>query len=262
MLADSYKGVQHNPVCVLTGASSGLGHALALELANRGYRVLALARSADKLAMLAAQHANIIPYPLDVTDMQALQRFTQVLQQDYLQAGQQPLDLMVLNAGTCEYVDAQALDLAAFERTFALNVQAVVACTAQLLPLLAPAGQIAIVSSLAHLFPFSRSEAYGASKAAISYFADSLRADLAGTEQRVCLIEPGFVDTPLTQKNDFPMPFLITAADAANRIANALQQKAWRLRFPKRLVLSLQLMRCLPYAMRQRLAAALAQKGG
>jgi len=251
---------QHNPVCVLTGASSGLGHALALELANRGYRVFALARSADKLTQLAAQHANIVPYPIDVTDAQALHRFAQDLQQDHLQAGQ--LDLIVLNAGTCEYVDAQALDLAAFERTFALNVHGVVASTAQLLPLLASDGQIAVVSSLAHLFPFSRSEAYGASKAAISYFADSLRADLAGTKQSVCLIEPGFVDTPLTQKNDFPMPFLITAADAANRIANALQQKAWRLRFPKRLVLSLQLLRCLPYGIRQRLAAALAQKGG
>ena len=262
MLANSDMRMRHSPVCVLTGASSGLGYALALELANRGYQVLALARSADKLAMLAAQHTNIIPYPLDVTDAQALQRFTQVLQQDYLQAGQLQLELMVLNAGSCEYVDAQALDLAAFERTFALNVHGVVACTAQLLPLLASTGQIAVVSSLAHLFPFSRSEAYGASKAAISYFADSLRADLAGTAQSVCLIEPGFVDTPLTQKNDFPMPFLITAADAAKRMADALQHKRLRLRFPRRLVLSLQLLRCLPYALRQRLAAALAQKGG
>ena len=82
--------------------------------------------------------------------------------------------------------------------------------------------QLAIVSSMAHFFPFTRAEAYGASKAAVSYFADSLRLDLADSGISVHLIEPGFVDTPLTQKNDFAMPFLVTVEQAAERQVNVL----------------------------------------
>ncbi len=244
-------------ICLLTGASTGLGRALALELADRGYRVLAVARSQDLLSQLEQQHRLIRAFALDVTDAAALQQLTEQIARDYGR-----LDLVILNAGTCEYVQATDLDLAAFDRTFALNFRAVVCATKQLLPLLPRGSQLAMVSSLAHLFPFGRAEAYGASKAAISYFADTLRADLAGTGIAVCLIEPGFVDTPLTRKNDFPMPFLLPAGEAALRIASKLESGALRIRFPQRLVWSLQLLRCLPYGIRQRLAARMARQGG
>lgn len=244
-------------ICLLTGASTGLGRALALELADRGYQVLAVARSQDLLTQLALQHSNIRAIALDVTDERAIQQLMQTISADYGR-----LDLAVLNAGTCEYVQATDLDLAAFDRTFALNFRAVVAATKQLLPLLPHGSQLAFVSSLAHLFPFGRAEAYGASKAAVSYFADSLRADLAPTGIDVCLIEPGFVDTPLTRKNDFPMPFLLPAGEAAIRIADKLERRAWRIRFPQRLVWSLQLLRCLPYGVMQRVAARFARHGG
>lgn len=244
-------------ICLLTGASTGLGRAVALELADRGYRVLAVARSQDLLTQLAQQHPNIRPYALDVTDEGAMQRLVDTIGLDYGR-----LDLVLLNAGTCEYVEAADLDLAAFERTFALNFRAVVSATKKLLPLLPSGSQLAFVSSLAHLFPFGRAEAYGASKAALSYFADSLRADLSRTGIEICLIEPGFVDTPLTRKNDFPMPFLLPAGEAAVRIASKLERRAWRIRFPQRLVWSLQLLRCLPYGIRQRLAARFARQGG
>lgn len=244
-------------ICLLTGASTGLGRALALELAERGYQVLAVARSQDLLTQLALQHSNIRAIALDVTDERAIQQLVQTISADYGR-----LDLALLNAGTCEYVQATDLDLAAFDRTFALNFRAVVAATKLLLPLLPHGSQLAFVSSLAHLFPFGRAEAYGASKAAVSYFADSLRADLAPTGIEVCLIEPGFVDTPLTRKNDFPMPFLLSAGEAAIRIADKLERRAWRIRFPQRLVWSLQLLRCLPYGVRQRVAAQFARQGG
>lgn len=244
-------------ICFLTGASTGLGRALALELAGRGYLVLAVARSADLLMQLAQQHQNIRACPLDVTEDGAMQQFVDRIAFDYGR-----LDLVLLNAGTCEYVQATDLDLTAFDRTFALNFRAVVSATKLLLPLIPAGGQLAFVSSLAHLFPFGRAEAYGASKAAISYFADSLRADIAATGIQVCLIEPGFVDTPLTRKNDFPMPFLLPAGEAAIRIAAKLEAGAWRIRFPQRLVWSLQLLRCLPYGIRQRVAAQFARQGG
>ena len=130
-----------------------------------------------------------------------------------------------------------------------------------MLPLLQKSdqGTLAIVSSLAHLFPFTKAEAYGASKAALSYFADSLRVDLTDLGITVSLIEPGFVDTPLTQKNDFKMPFLLQVDDAAARIRKGLQAQQQRIRFPKRLVWSLHLLNLLPYSVRCKVAARIRQ---
>ncbi|OZB41935.1 MAG: short-chain dehydrogenase, partial [Alishewanella sp. 34-51-39] len=108
--------------------------------------------------------------------------------------------------------------------------------------------------------PFTRAEAYGASKAAISYFADSLRVDLHDTGIKVCLIEPGFIDTPLTQKNDFAMPFLMPVAQAAERIYSGIAAGKPRLRFPKRLSLMLKLLSALPYGLRIKLANRMKQQ--
>lgn len=243
-------------ICLITGASSGMGKATALHYANNGWQVFAIARSADKLAELAAQNANIQPVSLDVTDSVALASWIAAL------PANQQIDVAILNAGNCEYVEATNLDLAAFERTFDLNVLAVVACTRYLLPVLNRGSKptLAIVSSMAHFFPFTRSEAYGASKAAVSYFADSLRVDLAATDINVCLIEPGFIDTPLTQKNDFEMPFLMAPELAAKRIFDGIALGKSRLRFPRRLSFSLKMLGLLPYAIRNKLARKMKQQ--
>lgn len=241
--------------CLITGASSGIGKALAQHYAELGWTVYAVARSEDKLNELMRTH-HIKPLPLDLTDTAALNHCAEQLQSTGV-----ALDLVLLNAGTCEYVDAEDLDLAAFERTFALNVQSVVAATKFFLPLLKQAEkpQLAIVSSMAHFFPFTRAEAYGASKAAISYFADSLRLDLSDSNISVCLIEPGFVDTPLTEKNDFAMPFLLSVEDAAKRIYFGLRSGKQRLRFPRRLSFTLKLLGSLPYSWRIGLAKRMKQ---
>ncbi len=242
--------------CLITGASSGLGRALALQYAAEGWQVLAVARSADKLAELAAMSPLIRPFALDLTDTTAV-----AASSDQIRQLLPSLDLLLLNAGSCEYVDAHDLALPAFERTFAINVHAVVACVKYWLPLLSLSKQpqLAVVSSLAWLFPFTKSEAYGASKAAISYFTDSLRLDLTGSGIQVSLIEPGFVDTPLTQKNDFAMPFLLPADAAAARVSRAIAAGKLRYRFPTRLALTLQLLNCLPYGLRQKVATGLKQ---
>jgi short-subunit dehydrogenase len=119
--------------------------------------------------------------------------------------------------------------------------------------------QLAIVSSMAHFFPFTRSEAYGASKAAVSYFVDSLRVDLAQSGISISLIEPGFVDTPLTQKNDFAMPFLVPVTQAASRIYTGLAKGNSRIRFPRRLSLLLKLLSLLPYDLRNSVAKRMKQ---
>lgn len=239
---------------LITGASSGIGRETASYYAKQGWTVYALARSADKLAELAAENpARIIPVSLDLTDTAAIQDW-----QSRLPATVN-FDVVLLNAGNCEYVEATDLDLAAFERTFAINFQAVVASTKLFLPKLRAGNTLAIVSSMAHFFPFTRSEAYGASKAAVSYFAESLRVDLSDTGIQVCLIEPGFIDTPLTQKNDFAMPFLMPVATAAKRIFDGINAKKLRLRFPRRLGYLLKALSMLPYGMRTKLAARMKQ---
>jgi NAD(P)-dependent dehydrogenase (short-subunit alcohol dehydrogenase family) len=250
------------PICLITGASSGLGRALALEYAARGWKVLAIARNVTRLAevcqaSIAAHHpSQIVPFSVDVTDAAAVSAMIAQISTQYPQ-----LDLVILNAGTCEYVDIPDWPVEAFERTFSLNFHAVAMMVPKLLPLLqrASAPKLAIVSSLAHYFPFTRAEAYGASKAALSYFTDSLRVDLAGSGLQVTLIEPGFIDTPLTQANDFDMPFMLKADESARRIANALGKGVLRYRFPKRLVFSLSLLNLLPYNLRQKVAARMKQ---
>lgn len=242
--------------CLITGASSGLGRELSIQYAQAGWQVIAIARSVNALNELHQQNKNIHPFPLDLTDSKS---FTAAV--DHLSQQIPALDLVILNAGSCDYVDASNLPLDIFDRTMALNFQSVVTAVKLLLPLLQKSehSTLAIVSSLAHLFPFTKAQAYGASKAALSYFADSMRVDLADSAVRLCLIEPGFVDTPLTQKNDFKMPFLLQVKDAAQRIRQGLDAQQQRIRFPKRLVLSLHLLNLLPYSLRCKVAAGMRQ---
>lgn len=242
--------------CLITGASSGLGRELAIQYAKDGWQVIAVARSVNALNELHQQYNTIHAFPLDLINTEVLSSAIEHLSEQI-----PALDLVILNAGSCDYVDATALPLDIFERTMALNFQAQVAAVKLLLPLLQKSdqGTLAIVSSLAHLFPFTKAEAYGASKAALSYFADSLRVDLTDLGITVSLIEPGFVDTPLTQKNDFKMPFLLQVDDAAARIRKGLQAQQQRIRFPKRLVWSLHLLNLLPYSVRCKVAAGMRQ---
>ncbi|MDP4534661.1 SDR family NAD(P)-dependent oxidoreductase [Alkalimonas collagenimarina] len=233
--------------CFITGASSGIGRALACHYAHNGWRVYAVARSEAALQELSLEHSTIVPMACDLTDSAALSTLVAEITADC-----PSLDLVILNAGTCIYVDAEQLQLSDFEQTFAINFFAIVALVPLLLPLLKAGqqSQLAIVSSLAHVFPFTKAEAYGASKAAVSYFTESLRVDWSGNGVDVCLIEPGFVDTPLTKKNEFDMPFLISSDEAVKRISQGIAQRRARIRFPKRLVWSLNVLRILPYRLR------------
>lgn len=242
--------------CLITGASSGLGRELAIQYAEAGWQVIAVARSAEALEQLHLKHASIHAFPLDLTNGTLFSAAV-----EYLSTQVPVLDLVILNAGRCDYVDINNLPLTAFEDTMALNFQAQVTAVKLLLPLIqkSEAGALAVVSSLAHLFPFTKAQAYGASKAALSYFTDSLRVDLAESGIRVSLVEPGFVDTPLTQKNDFQMPFLLQVEDAAQRIRKGLDAQKQRIRFPKRLVFSLHLLNLLPYTLRCKVAAGMRQ---
>ncbi|MBB3169325.1 SDR family NAD(P)-dependent oxidoreductase [Simiduia aestuariiviva] len=217
----------------VTGASAGIGKAIAEQLLQSGNHVIASARSADSLRALAgARPGQLSVLPFDVSDTAALPAVTA-----QMRALTDFIDIAIFNAGTCEYVDLPAFEPAMFERVFNTNVQGVVNSLSVALPLLqrSTSGQIVAVSSLSSLVPFPRAEAYGASKAALDYLMDTLRIDLAPLGVDVTLVQPGFVATPLTDKNDFPMPGLMRPADAAHQIIWAAHKRKRLHRFPRRL---------------------------
>jgi NAD(P)-dependent dehydrogenase (short-subunit alcohol dehydrogenase family) len=232
----------------ITGASSGIGYALALELARRGRRVVATARRADALAELVAAAAglagSIRAEPADVTDAGALEALVK-----RVEAEEGPIDVAVLNAGLYKPVRAEDFDRALFETTFAVNLGGTVNALAPILPrMLARArGRIALVASVAGYGGLPTSAAYGATKAALINMAESLKFDCDRHGVMVQLINPGFVDTPATAVNPFPMPFLLPVEEAARRIADGLDTDRFEITFPRRLSWILKAVNLLPY---------------
>jgi short-subunit dehydrogenase len=224
----------------LVGASSGIGEALASQLAAQGHFVIASARSGESLAQLAlTQPSRIKAVPCDVTQPESLAQAALRIQEltDFL-------DGMIFCAGTCEYEDRLDFDVDAYQRVMNVNFFGVVRCLALAKPLLQKAQdspQLLVVSSLSTLLPLPRNEIYGASKAALDYFVEALRVDTSLTRLQITLAKPGFVATPLTAHNDFAMPFIMQPEAAAARVLKAFIAKRARVVFPRRLWLLLQL---------------------
>lgn len=245
----------------LTGATSGIGRALALRLLADGHRVALSARSESALAELAEGHGNALLLPLDVSDRDAVARAGERLAEAF--GG---LDLALLNAGTCEYLEARSFDVDLVERVFAPNFHGAIYCIDAALPLLrrarAEGGRplLAATSSAAAYLPLPRAEAYGASKAALSHLLESLRLDLHGEGIDVSLVHPGFVKTPLTDRNDFAMPLRIEADQAAEAILKGIARRRLDIHFPRRFTLLVKLMGILPPALRYRLGLRLVRQ--
>lgn len=232
----------------ITGASSGIGRQLALELVARGWTVAATARREPELAALAAEaKGRIVVAPADVTDAQAVSAAVHRVQTE---AGR-PIALAALNAGTYLHDSAQRFDLDAFARQVRVNIDGTAIALASVMPAMIArgAGQIAIVSSVAGYRGLPRAIAYSATKAALIAMAESLKFDLDRSGVMINVVNPGFVKTPLTDRNDFPMPFLMPVEAAAKRIADGLARGRFEIAFPRRFAAILKLMRILPYAL-------------
>jgi len=232
----------------VTGASSGLGRAIALALAAEGWTIGVSARRADELENLAREVApqgrgRIIPLPLDVTDAQAFAAAHAQLQD---QAG--PVALAVANAGVYLPTDGLAIDPALYQKTFDINVMGVIHHLAAVVPGMAEKGrgQVAIVSSVTGYGGLPQAAAYGASKAALINMAQALAFDLNRRGIRVQVINPGFVDTPATADNPFPMPFLMPVDQAAARVVAGLKTGGFEVTFPRRFTWFLKLINLLP----------------
>ena len=208
---------------LITGASSGIGAALARRLAEPDRRLTLLGRDTARLEAVARDCAGTVEtISVDVCDEHAM---AEVIEGAFSAS---PVDLVIANAGISGG-DARTL--------MAVNVQGVVNTIEPLIPLLRAAGrgQLALMSSLAGFRGLPNAPAYCASKAAVRLYGEGLRGKLGQIGIRVSVICPGFIETPLTANNPFPMPFVMSAEAAADRIVAGLARNRARIAFPRRL---------------------------
>jgi NADP-dependent 3-hydroxy acid dehydrogenase YdfG len=236
----------------ITGASSGIGKAVALELGRRGARLALTARGAEPLNQVANQIGNdkclIIPFDVTIRE----ENHKAVNQIKELWGG---LDIVLFNAGTAEYIDINRFDAAVFERTISTNFLSMVYGIEAVLPLLrdSTTAQLGGMSSTVSFSGIPRAEAYGASKAAIRNMLQGLRIHLIRENIDVFTVCPGFVRTPLTDKNDFPMPLRIEADEAAKIIADGIAKRKPEIHFPKAFSIPYKILSYLPSGLYTRL---------
>lgn len=242
----------------ITGASSGIGAALVEALYGRCAGMIITARNRALLTKLAQGRSNMLIAPADITDLKQMKQVADAIQQRFGR-----VDTLIANAGTCEYLDTRSFESCLIRRVFDTNVNGLAHTLEVALPLVrnSQRGYLVGMSSSATFLPFGRAEAYGASKAAVSYLMESLRVDLTSEQIDVSIINPGFVQTPLTDRNNFTMPMRISATEAADAIVRALTHRPWEIHFPRRFTWLLKLLGALPACLRHRLSCRLAQQG-
>lgn len=249
-------------VAWVTGASSGIGRAVAIELAQRGYKVAATARRAAELASLAATSDRIFSFPGDITDEVEIAETVRAIE-----AAHGAIALAFLNAGVHFSNERSRFSAKLVQRTFEVNVCGTANC---LEPILASMerrgrGQIAITSSLAGYGGIPGSLAYGATKAALIYMAEALKLTYERAGLAIQVVDPGFVRTDMTAYvTDFEMPFLMEAEEAARRICDGFERGGFEIAFPRRLAYLFKAGRLLPYPLffpLMRLATRRARRG-
>jgi short-subunit dehydrogenase len=228
----------------VTGASTGIGRELVEQLAAGGVRVAATARSADKLEDLSRRSPNIVAFPCDVTDRVAM---SDAHKSVLARFGR--IDLAILNAGVWDQTPASRFDATRAAETLAVNYLGLANAVAPLIAEMVErkSGHIALVSSVAGYRGLPLAAYYGPSKAAAISLAEVLQGELPRHGVKVSLINPGFVETPMTAVNEFSMPFIIKADDAARRIIRGLRKGRFEIVFPWQMMAMTKFARLLPY---------------
>ena len=222
----------------VTGASTGIGRAVALRLASQGVDVAVSARTAEKLDALAAEQRHIHAFPLDVRDGAAtVQTFAAITDRMGVP------DLVMLNAGIGIFKSASRFDPALFRNAFETNVIAMGNALAAVIPRMVErgSGHIALMGSLAGYRGFARAVHYAPTKAAIRSMADCLRFDLEPKGIAITIINPGYIETPLTAANDAPMPGLMPLEPAVDRIVSGLARRRFEIAFPWHMALAVKI---------------------
>lgn len=246
-----YRANPTDGIVWITGASTGLGRQLAIDLAERGFTVAATARDEAMLASLADAAARgsgrIVPFLCDVTDEAGMDRTIAAVE-----TGLGPIALAIFNAGIFSPSHGERLETLNFAATYAVNLTGVVNGLVPVADRMRDRGrgQIAIVGSVTSYFGLPMAAAYGSSKAALNLLAQSLRFDFEKIGITLQIVNPGFIDTPLTARHSFPMPGKISVADASRRLIAGLDRGGFEVAFPRRLVWPMKVLRLLPQSIR------------
>lgn len=231
-------------VAWVTGASTGIGRALAVRLARDGYQVAASARNADELASLVMEAGRgVTAFPLDVTDADACAATAAQIEAEF-----GPIDLAVLNAGSYFPTTAEDFSVANFRKTVDVNLMGEVNCMGGVVPSMMArrSGHIVLMGSLTGYVGLPTAASYGATKAALNSIAQSFKPDFERFGIAISIINPGFVKTPATDKNTFPMPFLIPVNEAVDHIVKGIKANRFEISFPWQMVLGIRLLAWLP----------------
>ena len=206
----------------ITGGSTGIGKALAIRFANEGWNVAISARRENLLKELSDRYENISPFPLDVTDKENCKNIFNQVKEKFGE-----IDICFFSTGTWDPKKEKDIDVEQIENVFKINFFGTVNSIKAVEEYYKNRneGTIAIVSSIAGYRGLPNSTGYGPSKSALNNLAESLYFDFGRHNVRVCLVSPGFIKTPMTDKNDFKMPFLKTPEFAADKIYDGLVNK-------------------------------------
>jgi NAD(P)-dependent dehydrogenase (short-subunit alcohol dehydrogenase family) len=239
-----YRAHPRDGIAWVTGASSGIGRSVALELGRRGYKVAATARRAAELEDLSAESENILSFPGDITDRSGMSRLI-----GEIEALQGRIALAFLNAGVYFNAERDKFSADIVSRTFEINVGGTVNCLDPVLAAMGPrgSGQIALNASLAGYGGIEGSLAYGSTKAALIYMAEALKLTYERAGLTIQIVNPGFVHSEMTAQNDFKMPFIMDADRAAKIICDGFEKGGFEITFPRRLAYLFKLVCLLPY---------------
>ncbi|AVX03705.1 dehydrogenase/reductase SDR family member 7C-A [Maritalea myrionectae] len=226
----------------ITGASTGIGRALAKKLDADGALVSVSARSEDKLNSLVSEGQNIRAFPVDVTDVSMMNAAIDMI------ADRAPIDFVVLGAGAWTIMDSDQMDMAPIRTGMEVNYFGTLNAVDKLIPMMKTrgVGHIAIIASVAGYRGLPRSIAYSPTKAALINLAEILKVELEPHNIGVSIVNPGFVDTPLTQDNPFPMPGLMSADEAAEALYKGLAKRKFEISFPFGFTLVMKMLRVAP----------------
>ncbi len=237
---------------IITGASSGLGEALALYYATNENRLVLIARREDRLRNVAQRcrdkGAEVETIVADVNDFERMREIGEHL-------GEQPIDRIILNAGVSVGHSGGVTPFEDFHRVFKTNFLSVHALLEPMIPKLIEQkeGEIVFISSLASLFTMPTSIAYSSSKRSLNAYAEGLHYQLKAYGITVMTILPGFIDSEMTQKNRFKMPFFMTTEKGVARITHAIKRKKIRYAFPFRFTLMIRILTLLPQSLRDKI---------
>ena len=228
----------------ITGASSGIGKALAIKFAKKGWKVAISARRENLLNEIAKTYNDIFPYPLDVTDSNKCELVFNSIKEKF-----KNVDISVFSTGIHDPKSEKSLDLNKVRQIMEVNFFGTINSVNAVYKYYKErkSGQISIVSSVAGYRGLPAGGAYCASKSALTSFTESLNFDMKRKNVRVSLISPGFFKTPMTDQNDFPMPMIKTPEFAAEEIYNGLVKKnAFEIHFPKSFTFIMKILQILP----------------